>query len=228
MRFLTSDGVRIAADYLRPHGSKPVLVMLHGVGAGRREWDTLVAEAGKLGFGALQFDARGHGESGGPPYTTFGDAKAWEAIGKDIEAALDFLKSRGFPAERAALVGASIGANLMVRHAGKNPRIPFAVALSPGIDYRGVKIKADFLRFDRPVLLAGAPSDPFAFRTCRELAPLARNPESRFFQAASGHGAQMLSGDVNRPFLGELLRWLSARAASSPAPAKPKRFPKKP
>ena len=220
--FLSQDGIRIAADYLRPRGNKPVLVLLHGLGAGRREWDPFVAELEKLGFGSLQFDARGHGQSGGPPYTTFRNTQDWEAIGKDIEAALAFLKSRGFPSERVALAGASVGANLMLRQAVKDARIPFAVILSPGLDYQGIRIKADFLRFDRPVLLASAPGDPYAFRTCEELAPLARNPASRFVQAAAGHGAQMFSGDVNRPFVRELLRWLSARAASSPEPAKPK------
>ena len=114
----------------------------------------------------------------------------------------------------------------MLRQAVKNARVPFAVILSPGMDYQGIRIKSDFLRFDRPLLLASAPSDPYAFRTCQDLAPLARNPASRFIRAAAGHGAQMFSGDVNRPFVRELLRWLSARAASSPGPAKPN--PKKP
>ncbi|MBI5242312.1 MAG: alpha/beta fold hydrolase [Elusimicrobia bacterium] len=226
VRFISTDGVHIAADYLRPRGGKPVLVMLHGLGAGRREWDPLVAELRKLGYGALQFDARGHGESGGPSYKTFQRPEDWEAIGRDIAAALAFLKSRGFPPERSGLAGASIGANLMLRSAAKEPRIPFVILLSPGMDYQGVRMKADFKRFDRPALLAGAADDAYALRTCRELAPAARHEASRFARAASGHGAQMFSGELNRPFVKELLRWLSERAAAPAAPAKPR--PKKP
>ena len=227
VRFQTEDGIRIAADYLRPRGAKPVLVMLHGVGAGRREWDPLAAEAAKLGFGTLQFDARGHGESGGPPYTTFRTQESWEAIEKDIEGALAFLKSRGFPPERTALVGASIGANLVLRKGLREPRIPFIVLLSPGLSYQGVRVKPDFLRFARPVLMAAAPNDAYSMRTCQELAPALRPPDSRFLQAAAGHGAQMLNGEVNRPFVKELLRWLCDRAASSRAgtPASPEARP---
>lgn len=215
--FLSEDGLRIAADYLRPRGGKPVLVMLHGVGAGRREWDFLVSEAGKLGFGALQFDARGHGESGGPPFTTFRTPGQWEDIGKDIEGALAFLRGRGFSPERVGLVGASIGANLALKAGGRERRIPFVVLLSPGMDYQGVRLKPDLLRFDRPLLAAAAPDDAYALRTCQELAPALKRPGGRFLQAAAGHGAQMLSGEANRPFLRELLRWLSERAASAPA-----------
>jgi alpha-beta hydrolase superfamily lysophospholipase len=225
--FMSEGGIRIAADYLRPRGSKPVLVMLHGVGAGRREWDPLVAEAAKLGFGTLQFDARGHGGSGGPSYTTFQTQESWEAVGKDFSGALAFLESRGFPPERTALVGASIGANLALREALREPRIPFVVLLSPGMDYQGVRLKPDFLRYGRPVLAAAAPGDAYSMRTCQELAPALKRQDSRFLQAASGHGAQMLAGEVNRPFLRELLRWLSDRAASSQAetPASPKAQP---
>ncbi|HAH07565.1 MAG TPA: hypothetical protein DCM05_13775 [Elusimicrobia bacterium] len=213
--FLSPEGLRIAADYLRPRGGKPVLVMLHGVGAGRREWDPLVFEAARLGFGTLQFDARGHGESGGPPYTTFLTPEHWEALGRDIEGALSFLRGRGFPPERVGLVGASIGANLALKVAAREPRVLFVVLLSPGMSYHGVRLKPDLLHFDRPVLMAAAPDDAYSMRTCRELAPALKRPGGRFLQAAAGHGAQMLSGEVNRPFLKELLRWLSDRAASS-------------
>ena len=54
--FQTEDGIRIKADFARPRGAKPVVVMLHGVAAGRREWDPLVAELRLLGFGTLQLD----------------------------------------------------------------------------------------------------------------------------------------------------------------------------
>ncbi len=213
--FQTEDGVRIKADFSRPRGAKPVVVLLHGVAAGRREWDPLVSELRLLGFGTLQLDARGHGESGGPRFDTFRTPESWEALGKDLDAALLFLRSRGYGEERAALAGASIGANLALRCAVRHPKVGWVVLLSPGIAYQGLRIKPDFLRFERPVLLAAAPDDPYATKSCEELSPYARNPAARFLRAGSGHGAQMFSGEVNRLFLRELLRWMSERSSSA-------------
>jgi alpha-beta hydrolase superfamily lysophospholipase len=213
--FQTEDGIRIKADFTRPRGAKPVVVMLHGVAAGRREWDPLVSELRLLGFGTLQLDARGHGESGGPRFDTFRTPESWEALGKDLDAALLFLRSRGYGEERAVLAGASIGANLVLRCAVRHPLVGWVVMLSPGIAYQGLRIKPDFLRFERPVLMAAAPDDPYATKSCEELSPYARNPAVRFLRAGSGHGAQMFSGEVNRPFLKELLRWMSERSSSA-------------
>ena len=213
--FQTEDGIRIKADFSRPRGAKPVVVMLHGVAAGRREWDPLVAELRLLGFGTLQLDARGHGESGGPRFDTFRTPESWEALGKDLDAALSFLKTRGYGEERTALAGASIGANLALRCAVRHPGVGWVALLSPGIAYQGLRIKPDFLRFERPVLLAAAADDPYATKSCEELSPYARNPAARFLRAGSGHGAQMFSGEVNRSFLKELLRWMNERSSSA-------------
>lgn len=212
--FQTEDGIRIKADFSRPRGAKPVVVMLHGVAAGRGEWNPLSAELRVLGFGTLQLDARGHGESGGPRFDTFLTPESWEALGKDLDAALLFLRSRGYGEERTALAGASIGANLALRCALRHPKVGWVVLLSPGIVYHGLRIKPDFLRFERPVLMAAAPDDPFATKSCEELAPYARNSAARFLRAGSGHGAQMFSGEVNRGFLKELLRWMNERPSS--------------
>jgi alpha-beta hydrolase superfamily lysophospholipase len=212
VHFAASDGVRIEADFLRPRGEKPALVLMHGLGASRREWDPFAAELARAGFGVLQVDGRGHGRSGGPRYTEFRGTADWDAAGRDLLAAVDFLKSRGIPARRVGLMGASIGANLSLRAAVSSPEVPFAVLLSPGMDYQGIRIKPDFMKFDRPLLLAAAPDDPYAMRTCLELAMGFKNPVDSLIKAATGHGAQMFSGESNRPFARDLLRWLFDRA----------------
>ncbi|MFA6030952.1 MAG: alpha/beta fold hydrolase [Elusimicrobiota bacterium] len=220
--FQTGDGLRIEADYLPARGGKPVLVLLHGVGASRREWDPFVGELAKKGFGALQVDARGHGGSGGPRSEAFRSEADWRALGADLDAALLWLKGRGVPEARVAFMGASIGANHALLAAARHPGTPFAVLLSPGLDYRGVRVEEAYRRFERPLFVAAAPEDAYAMGSCRTLAAGdgGKPRAARFVAGGSGHGAGLLSGEVNRPLVEELLRWLSERAASSRPPAR--------
>ncbi|MFA6091925.1 MAG: alpha/beta fold hydrolase [Elusimicrobiota bacterium] len=220
VEFAAKDGVRLQADYRPARKAAPVIVMLHGVGASRREWDPIVPDLQKLGFGVLQFDARGHGASGGAPYSSYRTAQDWLALGQDLDAAIDFLKKNGVPEGRIGLMGASIGANLSLRAALAHPKIPFAVLLSPGWDYRGVESAESFLRFQKPLLYAASADDPYSAETCRRFSLSAKNRAALFIQGGSGHGVQMFSGEVNRRFRKELLRWLSGRAASSRRSAK--------
>lgn len=220
--FETGDGLRLEADYLPARGGKPVLVLLHGVGASRREWDPFVDRLAKNGFGALQVDARGHGGSGGPRSESFRSEADWRALGADLDAALLWLKAQGVPEEKTAFMGASIGANHALLAAARHPKTPFAVLLSPGLDYRGVRVEEAYRAFERPLFVAAAPNDPYSMGSCRALAAGdgGKPRAARFVAGGSGHGAGLLSGEVNRPFVEELLRWLSERAASSPPPAR--------
>lgn len=217
MRLETSDGIRLAAEYHAPRKAKPVFVLLHGLGAGRGEWAAFASTLAARGYGTLALDARGHGESGGPPFTTFATPESWLLIERDLEAALSWLAKRGVPARRAVLAGASIGANIALRTAARRPSVPFVVLLSAGYDYQGVRIEDAAARFERPILFAAAAEDPYAFRTAALLAPRARHPESLFLKAAAGHGAGMLSGAANAAFLEELLRAIERLSSAKPA-----------
>jgi fermentation-respiration switch protein FrsA (DUF1100 family) len=65
------DGVDLAATLWTPNASPPTggwpaIVFFHGLGGKRQDLDRIVQSiAGPIGFIALSFDARGHGESGG-------------------------------------------------------------------------------------------------------------------------------------------------------------------
>lgn len=69
----------------------------------------------------LVFDFRGHGGSGGR--STVGDAEIW-----DVEAAVTELRERG--CDRIATVGFSMGASVVVRHAGLVGGVAAAVSVS--------------------------------------------------------------------------------------------------
>ena len=60
-------------------------------------------------------------------------------------------------ADSIGIAGASIGANLAVLDAADDPGVRSIALLSPGLDYRGLRIEAAMKKYGaRPALLAGA------------------------------------------------------------------------
>ncbi|MEE8424684.1 MAG: alpha/beta fold hydrolase, partial [Elusimicrobiota bacterium] len=194
------------AEYRPPRSSRPVVVLLHGLGAGRGEWRLFVSSLTARGYGTLAVDARGHGGSGGPSFRTFRTPEAWRKIERDLAAALRWLERREVPQERVILVGASIGANLALYAANRAKKIPLVVLLSPGYDYQGVLLAPALKSFDRPVIAAAAPSDRYADKTVEWLKPLLRHRRSRVLKARRGHGAEMFFIPKNKDFARELLK----------------------
>jgi pimeloyl-ACP methyl ester carboxylesterase len=61
-RLTMSDGVALAATVSGQPG-QPAVILLHGGGQTRHSWQGTVKTLGALGYHALAFDARGHGDS---------------------------------------------------------------------------------------------------------------------------------------------------------------------
>ncbi|HAM35345.1 MAG TPA: hypothetical protein DEB40_11225 [Elusimicrobia bacterium] len=203
VHFKTPDGWTLAARYRAPRLGRPVVILVHGVAAGKDEWAPLEAELERRGVGSLAVDLRGHGESlrgpaGDTDFRGFDAAGEWPKAAKDIAAATAFLQRQGIAPSRVGYLGASIGANLVSR---AQPRPRWLALLSPGIDYRGVRLARapDGL----PVMVAASPSDAYALRTAADYASL--RPATVFLRARQGHGAQMLS---DREFMDRLLDWI--------------------
>lgn len=210
--FTTEDGVTIAGDHRPGPKDAPAALLLHMMPATKESWDALqIALAGR-GFATLAIDLRGHGASvvgaGGVrlDYKKFTDAEHQAAM-FDVDAAVRWLAEQGVPASRTALVGASIGANLAIVYAAAHPEVPAAVALSPGIDYHGVRTEdaAKALPRGQKLLLAASDDDEYAFSTIDALAKADANAELQRLSGA-GHGTTMF---VRRPdFLAYVSEWI--------------------
>lgn len=109
---LTSDGVRIEAEHLAADGGARdlAIVVAHGF-SGALERPAVRRAAGVLrgGGGVLTFSFRGHGRSGG--HSTVGDREVL-----DLDAAVGWARRLGYA--RVATVGFSMGASVVLRHAG--------------------------------------------------------------------------------------------------------------
>ena len=208
-RFKTVDGWTICASYQAPKKGRPVAILVHGVAAGKSEWQPLVTELSQRGIGSLALDLRGHGESlagpqGKTDFAGFDAAQEWPKATQDIEAAAAFLKTLGIPAIRLGYIGASIGANLV---SWAKPRPHWLTLLSPGMDYRGVRLSRP--PSGLPVLVAASPSDAYAFQTATAYAQ--QFPSASFLKAGRGHGAQMFADPI---FLKSLIDWIERSSRS--------------
>ncbi|MGH9425278.1 MAG: alpha/beta fold hydrolase, partial [Terriglobia bacterium] len=135
----TADRVKLAGDWYSPGGGDaklPVVLLVHGFGQDRRQWDAFVRDRLlPAGFAALTLDLRGHGgskEKAGAPLTA---AESWRSdptqFPLDIEAAIQWLKSRNdVDVNRIAMIGCDLGADLAFLASGKYEDVRSAIAIS--------------------------------------------------------------------------------------------------
>lgn len=189
--FRTDDGVTLWGTWYEPAGRVgPAVILVHMLHRSRRDWEGLAPRLAEAGIGALAFDLRGHGESGG-------SAASLSAMVADLKAARRFVASRFDVVQgRVGLLGASVGANLAVLEAADDPGVTSLALLSPSLDYRGLRIEPAMRKYGkRPALLVASDDDPYAQRSVRDLQKGASGREVMRLTAA-GHGTMMLFSDV--------------------------------
>jgi len=135
-----SDGVGIVGDYYAPTIESPRGVLLvHMMPSTKESWKMLAKHLQGSGYHVLAIDLRGHGGSfqGPEGYKAYTDEQHQKSI-LDIEAGVEFLKARGIAEDHSSLIGASIGANLVLQYASQHGTKNI-VLLSAGLDYKGIK-----------------------------------------------------------------------------------------
>jgi dienelactone hydrolase len=199
------DGLSLAADFYPPllgegpAGTKsPGVLLLHMYGRSKADWAAWAAELQKRGIAALAVDLRGQGQSGGP--------EDWAKAPADVSAAWQALIARPeVDPQHCAIVGASIGANLALIAGANTPGVATVIALSPGLDYKGVQPVGYLGNFgQRAVLLVASQDDAYSYTSVQQMAPLVPKGETNYF-AKAGHGMAMFSAPTLSPLL---LTWL--------------------
>jgi pimeloyl-ACP methyl ester carboxylesterase len=216
--FLTKDGVRISAVFDPASRPGPAALLLHMMPATKESWSAagFTQLLVKAGFSVLAVDLRGHGESRTAAdgrqldYMLFGD-REHQAKMLDVEAAAAWLRENaGVTEDKLAVVGASIGANLSIAFAAAHAHVPATVALSPGMDYRGVTTpdKVRRLGSGQSLFLAASSDDELSFQTDRRLAEMKPDSLVKEYDGA-GHGTTMFE---RRPeLMGEIVAWLKEK-----------------
>jgi len=155
----TGDDVNIAATYYPGEGDG--IILLHMLNHDRSTYDNFARSLMAEGYSVVSIDLRGHGESD-LNWQEFNDHEREEFndfvnMEADVLAAKKFLNRKGIFVKR--IVGASIGANIALRYAANNPEVEKLVLLSPGVNYKGVKISDAATTYAGDVLLIYAKND---------------------------------------------------------------------
>ncbi len=142
------DGTRIAYDRV---GAGPALVLLHGGGGARQEWD----EAGYVrrlckDFDTITLDLRGHGESDGP---TDPAAYAIDKMVQDILAVADACGVARF-AMWGMSYGGKVGRYLAVRSERVTRFVMMGTPLGPGVSGQRRQQALDFCAHWPPIVQA--------------------------------------------------------------------------
>lgn len=204
--FRTQDGAIIAASYYEPPDrGAPAVILLHMLTRSRDDWQPVAQRLVESGFAVLAIDLRGHGASSGAPAgSNSGDLSRMVL---DVRAARAFLDTRPeIVRGRLGIGGASIGANLAILAAADDPAVRSIALLSPGLDYRGLRVESAMRKYgDRPALLVAGSNDPYATRSIRQLATVGTGIRELRLLEAAGHGTVMLSRSADLP--GVLVDW---------------------
>ena len=194
----TQDNIELAGTY-RHDGQDKIAILLHMMPATKESWEAIAQELLEHDYASLAIDMRGHGEStmgGTLDYKTFTPEQQQQKR-LDLDAALAWARAQGFDDAHTILIGASIGANLAIRALAEHSSLPLAIALSPGLNYRGVTTD-DAITHIRPnqkvVLAASDDDDRQSWDSVHELHRL--NPSTVLIERHGlGHGTNMTDRD---------------------------------
>lgn len=194
----TSDGVRIAATVYKNDGESGV-ILVHMIGKDRKSWDPIITNLATR-RAVIAIDLRGHGQSDGV-LRKFTDDD-YRAMVNDVAAARKALGKR-----EIAIVGASIGANAAIKYASSDPSVKTVIALSPGLDYHGLRIDDVIPYMDRPVLVVASSGDQYSYNTMRKLSEMNKNVETDML-SGDKHGTDMFG--TGKGVESEIFRWIAA------------------
>ena len=199
----TPDGMALHGTHVGPMGADSGVVLVHMAGRSGEDWRFIAEKLGRGGLSTVAIDLRGHGTSGKAGETlTEADYAAMES---DVEAAIAWLRESGTTS--VACAGASLGANLCVRVAARDPKIVNLVMLSPALKKHGLTTAAAMAAYgDRPVLLVASTEERYDGISAEKLEARAVGQKHLELLSDAGHGTKMLNRD---PALeGLMLSWL--------------------
>lgn len=211
--FLTSDGVTIFGNVYQGKADRFV-IFLHMMPSTKEGWNSLARRlADENNVTSMAIDERGHGEStmnGQLDFHAFTEEQQRAKI-LDVEAAFVYLQTLGATEENTIIVGGSIGANLAIWFLTLHPGIKRAIALSPGLLYRGVSTDDKIVKLEsnQHVLLVASDDDTHsAYEGSQELHRLNPNQTELILYKGAGHAEAMLAAETE---LNDIVaKWVTA------------------
>src|SRR3989344_306951 len=195
--FQTKDNVKIVGDFYDAKSDRSIL-LLHILPGNRGDLDNFAEFLWQNDYNILNIDERGHGDSEAWP----GETGSWQEFTQadydkmisDAEAAAEWLKNK-IPGTAIALIGGSIGANIaMIFGAKHQPKI--VVALSPGLDYKGIKTEIAARNYRQNLLIVASRDNLNAFESSERLFEISNASHKEFVKYENaGHATRMLEAE---------------------------------
>lgn len=104
IRLVTSDCVKLYSWFIEPTTNKPIILFCHGQSESISKWQDTAIFLEKSGYGALFLSYRGHYRSAGFPTE--------KGIYTDADAAISFLKTKGYDTKDIIIWGRSLGSSI--------------------------------------------------------------------------------------------------------------------
>ena len=202
----TDDDIHLVGDFYPPlEQPAPLIIALHMLNSSRAAYDAIIPDLRAGGYALLNVDMRGHGDSGG--------VRDWDLAVDDLRLWIDWLAANGHISERGLVImGASIGANVALIGCAESDVCRGAIALSPGLDYRGLQPEAALAAglAERSALLIAAHDDAYSAQTIRQMFMNAQGDVTARLYRGRAHGTRLFDSDYDS--LSRLiLSWLAER-----------------
>ncbi|HJQ22423.1 MAG TPA: alpha/beta hydrolase [Blastocatellia bacterium] len=130
VEFTTADGVRLSGWLLPSRDHHATIIFSHGLFRSRRELLERAVDLWRLGYGALLYDARNHGDSGAARVTLGYDERL------DAEAAVRFLHDEVHTPDKVVLYGISMGAMTALLAAAETPEVAAVISDSSYLNFK--------------------------------------------------------------------------------------------
>lgn len=197
----TSDGVSLHAQTWGS-GAKGV-VLVHGAGRDVDDWSYFGDRLEQRGFHVIAVDLRGHGQSSEPATLTDEDYPKMVA---DIAAASAWLRANG--ATEIHLLGAELGANLVVHAGAADTGVTDIALLSAGMNRNGVSTPSTLETYGgRAVLIVTGEDDQYGSRSASVLEGKAQGPAYTEYLTGDAVGHLLINRDPQLE--GKLVSWFN-------------------
>ena len=199
------DAATLAADF-HPAATTdaPVILLLHMLNSSRSAYDPLIPDLRDAGYSILNIDLRGHGASGG--------SRDWDLAINDVALGwTGWLSENNHLTDSGlAIIGGSIGANIALISCAQVDVCRGAIALSPGLDYRGVKPEAALVDglADRAALLVASQNDASSSTAIRQMFLNANGDVSARLYRGRAHGTRLFDSEYDS-VSALILNWLA-------------------
>jgi pimeloyl-ACP methyl ester carboxylesterase len=129
VEFTAADGVRLSGWLLPSRDKRVTIIFSHGLFRSRRELLERAVDLWRLGYGALLYDARNHGDSGAARTTLGYDERL------DAEAAVRYLRDEAHSSDKIVLFGISMGAMTALLAAAETPDVAAVISDSSYLNF---------------------------------------------------------------------------------------------